>query len=260
MCDKMKKIIHITLNLLLCITIALFTSIYIVKNNSFKLVQNSNTYEDAEQFFYNEKNKDITKIKEDIDEVNNPKPPIPVVPDYNISPKDFFQQNRILMIGDSFVEGMEAYGALYSSNTIWQRGKRIDDMSDQLEKAITYNPSALILSYGSNDVQMWSSNVDGFIAAYSNSLDNIANALPNTTVYVCSILPVSQEAINNDPSFQYISLFNERLQQLCNDRGIKFIDSSYILATVDDPYSPDGIHPKGFFYEKWANDILEKMR
>ena len=59
----MKKIIHITLNLLLCITIALFTSNYIVKNNSFKLVQNSNTYEDAEQFFIMKKTKISLKSK-----------------------------------------------------------------------------------------------------------------------------------------------------------------------------------------------------
>ena len=57
-----------------------------------------------------------------------------------------------------------------------------------------------------------------------------------------------------------IDLFNQRLEELCNQRGIPFLDSSYILNLESDPYSPDGIHPKGFYYEKWALDILNKMR
>ena len=36
-------------------------------------------------------------------------------------------------MGDSLVEGLEAYGVLYSSNTIWKRGERIDNMQEQLE-------------------------------------------------------------------------------------------------------------------------------
>ncbi len=256
----MKKIVLLVGKLFLCVLIAFFISWLIIKHDFLKFSQTSKKYEDTEQFFINNENRDIAKIKEDIDKVNNPILEPPLLPDYDVSPKDFFQQNRILMIGDSMVEGMDAYEVLYSSNTIWQRGKRIDDMSDQLEKAVTYNPSAIILSYGLNDVQLWNGRVDSFINAYNNSLENIRKALPNTTIYVCSIFPVSQEAIDRDSSFQYINLFNDRLQQLCNDKGISFIDSRYLLSNVSNPYGPDGIHPKAFFYKEWANDIMSKMR
>ncbi len=256
----MKKAI-LLLKLIVCVSIAFLLSDFL-RNNSTNQKE-SKKYPATETFLKQEKKKDLKKIKEGIYEINHPKPVIPEkpnLPDLNGSPKDVFQQNKILMIGDSFVEGMEAYGALYSSNTIWQRGKRIDDMTDQLEKAVSYQPNFLILSYGSNDVQMWDANVDGFINAYRKSLDNIHQALPNTKVYVCAILPVSQKAKQEDPSFQYVDLFNQRLKQLCDEKGITFIDSSYLLTLESDPYGPDGIHPKGYFYEKWAENIVSKMR
>ena len=177
----MKNIIKI----FICIIIALGISYYLVNNNIFKTDTKSSVYKETEEYLKNEENKDINEIKEKIDEVNNPKEEVPEVPEIpeipddpsGMSPKDIFQQNKILMIGDSFVEGMAAYGVLYSSNAIWERGKRIDNMSDQLAKGVEYNPSSLILVYGSNDVQMWDYNVDGFINAYSNSLDNITSSL-----------------------------------------------------------------------------------
>lgn len=256
----MKKIILLISKLLICIFISLSISILVLRNDFFKFTQKSKKYESTENFFISSENKDITKIKEDIDKVNAPKLEVPIVPDYNISPKDFFGRNRILMMGDSLVEGMEAYGVLYPSNTIWQRGIRIDNMQEQLEKAVTYNPNAIVLSYGLNDIRLWNGNADRFIDAYNNSLDSIMNALPNTKIYVCSILPVSQVALDKDSSFQYINLFNDRLKQLCNDKGIQFLDSSYLLINASDSYGSDGIHPKAFFYQEWANDIMSKMR
>ena len=233
-------------------------SSFIIKNNSFKFSQDSKRLKETETFFYNEENKDITKIKEEIDKVNNPK--IELIPDDNLAPKDYFQQNKILIMGDSLVEGLEAYGVLYSSNTIWKREERIDNMQEQLKQAVSYNPNAIILAYGLNDIRLWNGNVNGYINAYSNSLDTIINTLPNKEIYVCAILPVSNESTAKDSSFQYIALFNERLKQLCNEKNIQLIDSSYLLKNVDNPYGPDGIHPKAFFYQEWANDIMNKMR
>ena len=133
-------------------------------------------------------------------------------------------------------------------------------MSDQLEQASTFSPNAIIMAYGLNDIRFWNGNVDGFINAYNNSLNAILNTLPNTKIYVCAILPVSSEVLSSDSSFQYTNLFNERLEQLCNSKGIPFLDSSYILLNTPDAYGNDGIHPKAFFYQEWANDIMSKMR
>lgn len=104
----MKNIIKI----FICIIIALGISYYLVNNNIFKTDTKSSVYKDTEEYLKNEGNKDINEIKEKIDEVNNPKeeipevPEIPEIPDNSsgMSPKDIFQQNKILMIGDSFVE------------------------------------------------------------------------------------------------------------------------------------------------------------
>lgn len=242
----------------ICLIISLIISISFLNISFFDF--KSDEFKDTEEFLNKDNSKDINEIKEEIENNNEPiEPVIPEDPEESLEPKKAFQKYKILMIGDSFVEGMEAYEVLYSSNVIWERGKRIDNMNDQLDKAITFNPNILILVYGSNDVQMWDSNVDGFINAYEKSLDEISNSLPNTKIYVTSILPVNDVALKEDPSFKYINLFNNRLKQLCDEKGIDFLDSSYILDLESNPYSSDGIHPKGFFYEKWALDILDKI-
>ena len=244
--------------ILICLTLSLIISIIFVNISFFKF--KSDKFIDTENFFCNDSSKDINEIKEEIEKNNNHEEPIiPELPEENLEPKIAFQKYKILMIGDSFVEGMEAYDVIYSSNVIWERGKRIDNMHDHLDKAIIYNPNILILVYGSNDVQMWDYNVEGFIKAYEKSLNEIFNSLPNTKIYLTSILPVNDVALKEDPSFKYIDLFNNRLQELCDEKGISFLDSSYILDLESNPYSSDGIHPKGFFYEKWALDILDKI-
>lgn len=163
-----------------------------------------------------------------------------------------------MIIGNSFVEGMTAYDVLYPSNAIWSRGIQINYMYSQLEQAVSYHPNILILSYGTNDILSWTSNVNGFIEAYRNALNEIKSSLPNTIIYICSILPVNDIGLASKPAFKYIDLYNQELAKLCTEFGITFLDSSYILNFDTNPYAFDGIHPNGFFYPYWANDIINK--
>ncbi len=203
----------------------------------------------------NDIKKVIEKAHEKEEVIEEEKPSVPVT---EKSPKEAFRYNNAVIMGDSFVEGMNAYEVLYEENTIWTRGKRIDNFYDDLDKAILKNPNILILVYGSNDVQMWGSNVNSFINAYSKAINTIKEKLPNTKIYICSIFEVSESAKEKDNTFINIPLFNEKLKMFADENNITFIDSSYIIKENSDPYSYDGIHPKAFFYPKWASDIVSK--
>ena len=115
--------------------------------------------------------------------------------------KIIFNEKHAMAVGDSMAEGLDCYGVLNKENVVWHRGRRIDTMSADLEKVKAYNPSFLFLAYGANDIKSWTSNVDGWIAKYREAIMKIQSELPNTKIIVNSVLPVSDYATANDPSF-----------------------------------------------------------
>lgn len=212
----------------------------------------------TEELLKKQNSEDLIEIKEVIKNAHEKEEEKPSIPVTEKSPKEAFRDNNAVIMGDSFVEGMTAYEVLYEENAIWTRGKRIDNFYDDLDKAVLKNPDILILAYGSNDVQMWGSNVNSFINAYSKAINTIKEKLPNTKIYICSIFEVSESAKIKDSTFRNIPLFNEKLKIFADENNITLIDSSYIIKENNDPYSYDGIHPKAFFYPKWASDIVSK--
>lgn len=277
---KIKKDSFFFLKILFAISLASSLSYYEIKacQNEEKLVSISKQEKNTENFLTKKEQTDLKEIKKEIDILNNPPKPEPIPeptpePPVNNPPttpsvtppsipgsaKEIFQRNRALIIGNSFVEGMTAYGVLYPSNAIWSRGIRIDNMDSQLEQAISINPNILILSYGTNDILSWGSNVSTFIQAYRTKLQQIKTSLPNTTIYICSILPVTTATTIEKPAFQYIDLYNQELAKLSAESGVTFLNSGYLLPKDASAYAFDGIHPNGSFYPKWAADIINKI-
>lgn len=172
---------------------------------------------------------------------------------------DKFYNARAMVIGDSTAEGLVAYGALYDANVIWTRGRTIQYMTADLEKAINYQPDHLFLSYGANDLLSWRGNVEGYIGAYEKSITYIRSVLPNTKLYINAILPVDDSAVQRDENFKYEALFNEHLHDFCIDNNITFIDNRNLLNQNDGKrvFESDGVHPRPFFYKLWANNMIE---
>lgn len=172
---------------------------------------------------------------------------------------DKFYNARAMVIGDSTAEGLVAYGAIYDGNVIWTRGRTIQYMTADLEKAINYQPAHLFLSYGANDLLSWCGNVEGYIDAYEKSISYIRSVLPNTKLYINAILPVDDSAVQRDENFKYEALFNENLHNFCIDNNITFIDNRNLLNQSDGKrvFESDGVHPRPFYYKLWANNMIE---
>lgn len=170
-----------------------------------------------------------------------------------------FSNARAMVIGDSTAEGLEAYGILNSSNVIWTRGRVIQYMDADLQKAIDYQPDVLFLSYGANDLLSWNGNVDGYINAYRKAIKNLNTVLPNTRICINAILPVSDKALANNPEYAYEEEFNTELEKLCIEKNITFIDNRKLLEQSKDgkKFESDGVHPKPFYYRLWANNMIE---
>lgn len=174
--------------------------------------------------------------------------------------KIIFNEKHAMAVGDSMAEGLDCYGVLNKENVVWHRGRRIDTMSADLEKVKAYNPSFLFLAYGANDIKSWTSNVDGWIAKYREAIMNIQSMLPDTKIIVNSVLPVSDYATANDPSFTYQPMYNDALKNLAKELGIQFLENGVYLADRVNSFSADGVHPKVPFFQNWGKHMASYLK
>lgn len=170
-----------------------------------------------------------------------------------------FTEKGAVVCGDSMAEGLTAYGALSNNNVVWHRGRRIDNMDKDLDKIKELKPNYLFLAYGSNDLELWTGRTSSFINAYTKTLNMLKEELPNTTLVINSVLPVSIKKTNSDVAFSYQAEFNNALRELANSYGITFLENSPFLSGKDKPYSSDGVHPKSFYYFLWAKHMTSYL-
>ena len=164
------------------------------------------------------------------------------------------------VIGDSVTQGLYEYGVLNQENVQADRGAGVCDsevnkIEEHLTKAIEVQPQVLFLAYGMNDIEASRGDVDLFIEKYKSVLDRLREALPDTRIYVNSILPVQQFVIDNNEWYGNITEFNEELEKLCEEEDVIFIDNTDLVK--EEYYSEDGIHMAPDYYTEWVDHMAE---
>ncbi len=168
--------------------------------------------------------------------------------------KQVFQGTVI--VGDSITESIAEYGFLDTSIVVAKLGLRIDAADEQISTAISLNPSVFFLSFGANDLEIYNGDSSAFIAAYKEKIDQIKAALPETPIYINSILPIQQSAIDLSPALAYYDSFNQALASFCEESGCTFIDDSFLVD--ENMYEPDGEHMVYSYYPKWLTYMAER--
>ena len=168
--------------------------------------------------------------------------------------KQVFQGTVI--VGDSITESIAEYGFLDTSIVVAKLGLRIDAADEQISTAISLNPSVFFLSFGANDLEIYNGDSSAFIAAYKEKIDQIKAALPDTPIYINSILPIQQSAIDQNPALAYYDSFNQALASFCEESGCTFIDDSFLVD--ENMYEPDGEHMVYSYYPKWLTYMAER--
>lgn len=168
--------------------------------------------------------------------------------------KQVFQGTVI--VGDSITESIAEYGFLDTSIVVAKLGLRIDAADEQISTAISLNPSVFFLSFGANDLEIYNGDSSAFIAAYKEKIDQIKAALPETPIYINSILPIQQSAIDQNPALAYYDSFNQALASFCEESGCTFIDDSFLVD--ENMYEPDGEHMVYSYYPKWLTYMAER--
>lgn len=171
-----------------------------------------------------------------------------------------------VMIGNSYVEDLQGCNLLpqmdffdrvgLNLNTVFTKTTTtghvpiIDELSGK-------SYSKVYLLFGENELGWYDK---PFYAGYGKVVDAVRQRRPNATIYIQSIFPISaaESAKNIDQTNnQRIVQVNGMLQQLAQEKGVKYLDAASAVIGPDgnlpDGAAPDGIHFNKSYCQKWAD-------
>ena len=164
------------------------------------------------------------------------------------------EPDSIVFLGDSITDQgrwAEVYPDLPIRN-LGIGGDTTKGVIDRLDQVITMKPAKLFLMIGTNDVGTGRP-AENIIADLTRILDRLTAELPNSTLYVQSLLPRQPEYASE------IIRINLALDTLTKQRGHIFLDLhedfSVEGGTLNPAYTNDDLHLLGSGYQKWHGMI-----
>ena len=119
-----------------------------------------------------------------------------------------------------------------------------------------YNPKKIYVLLGANGVEFLGKNT--MMEFYGEFLDAVKQQHPDATIYVQSILPVTQSKEKKSPDLtnKKIDEYNEALKQLTKEKGLLYVNIAEALkdenGALPEEASPvDGMHFGPSYYKKW---------
>ena len=162
----------------------------------------------------------------------------------------------VMVMGDSRASGFSVYGLLTENQVIAHNGDAISSIMADLAGIKAYDPSILVLAYGLNDVWNGSYEPEEFASAYKDVINKLKAELPNTQIYISSIMKTTAPGIARNENAARIPEYNTALKAMCEENGIVYIDNDAIADANEDLYYDDGVHQAKPFYEIWAKNII----
>lgn len=160
-----------------------------------------------------------------------------------------------VVMGDSITEGFSEYDVLNASSVVSKIGVHLDELEEQVQQVKDLDPQVIFLSYGMNDVISTAGDTDQFLQEYEALVEQLREEVPNAHIYMNSIFPVTDSAVQEEPELAQISEYNTALREMCDDMQVGFIDNTEIVE--DQYYEEDGVHFKAEFYPIWAERMAE---
>lgn len=170
--------------------------------------------------------------------------------------KEYFKED--LFIGDSITEELKYYKFLYDNNVFSKIGLNTDTLRKLIpDEDFGIEPKNIYLMMGLND-SVFVKTEEKFKERYLAMLDALQTKFPDAKIYLQTIFPVSKALdekedarVNNTK----INSFNEVIKTIASERGLDYLDFSYLLNENEDYFEPDGMHLKSKFHKVWLNEV-----
>ena len=199
-------------------------------------------------------NENITSIRDKIDNNSENKDK----ENDKVKVEDFNKVfDESVIMGDSRGEGLTEYEILSPASVVAYKGRTVVEAKNDVDTVVDLAPSNIFLTYGMNDLQMFNNSKD-FIDKYTELIKEVKSKLPDSKIYVTSIIPTNQKAIGKEPKFKNVYSFNKALKDMCKNLNIEFVDVNESINLESNLYEPDGIHFKPNFYKGYLNILKEK--
>ena len=174
------------------------------------------------------------------------------------------EKSRVVLLGDSMTEGLSIYGFFPETHIVGVNSLNTISALEQVDNVASFNPAKLFILLGINDIWEGGS-VDDYIGQYKKLITEIKGKTNNFSIYIESILPVSQYAMerNSQISNEIINGANLKLYKMAKELNLNYIDVNSGLkdkeGNLGSEYSNDGVHLINTYYPLWTDKLASYM-
>ncbi|MEK3837613.1 GDSL-type esterase/lipase family protein [Paenibacillus sp. FSL R7-0128] len=171
-----------------------------------------------------------------------------------------------VFLGDSITEALSYHDILDEFNVVAGAGKttELSLMSGDVDKLAERKPQYVFIMLGSDDILLPPQITDNpkqySLKFYAELIDSIREKLPEASITVLPVTPVTPEAEQVEPRYKNISDYNQGLQELADKQQVGFADLSSIFDDGQHLYSSDGIHFKPEFYTRMLDLLKDRVK
>lgn len=175
---------------------------------------------------------------------------------------ELFRDTRppVVFFGDSITDGGRWTELLPGSGAVNRGigGQTVEESLPRLDQIFALQPQKLFVMIGINDLNK---KIDPTITAghYREMFDRFDSALPNTKIFLQSVLPVYGGFIPADNA--EIVMLNRVLAEEAAARGYQYVDLHSVFVDeqgrLQKRFSNDGLHLLGAGYAQWRDTIQE---
>lgn len=161
-----------------------------------------------------------------------------------------FLKNSVIL-GDSISEGLSFYEVLDENNVVAKKGLTVYKAENEINNIVSKNPEKLFIFLGNNDLFEEKLTEEQFLKQYSILIDKLKEKLPNTKIYLLSILPITDKAVkeNHFLNKDRILSFDVAIKSMAEKHNLEYINIIPVIRGREHLYEQDGIHLKYDFYK-----------
>ncbi|MCP1102547.1 hypothetical protein M2454_000844 [Aequitasia blattaphilus] len=150
-----------------------------------------------------------------------------------------------IFFGDSLTEAIYSYQLVNSSSIIYERGASLKKLEEYIPQIAGTYPKNVVVFTGLNDHPVTEPPAE-YLERYRVFLQALKTQLPDSSIFVLSILPATEEGVSATPKLIDTTEIDAGLSTLCHEVGTTYIDTTWIVRP--DLYEPDGTHFTPYFY------------
>ncbi|TQK53376.1 lysophospholipase L1-like esterase [Brevibacillus sp. AG162] len=165
-----------------------------------------------------------------------------------------------VFLGDSITEGLSYHDVLKEENVLAGAGKTAEFALEDVDELVKRKPEHIFIQLGSDDI-LWPTDhpKEYSLSYYAQLIDRIKERLPEASITILSVTPVTAKAEKAEPRYQNIGDYNQGLKELASKVQVGYIDVSSTVADHPDMYDADGIHFQAQFYPVLLDYIKDEL-